>query len=87
MFTHWVTSHDITHTPFEALDQVMTDECTDQVMTNYYLPEDFDRKQVYKFLKDSDITGIYSRRSSDGCYSNYAVEQFGFPDDGKHNVN
>ena len=80
-FTSWKESDNLTQTPFEPLDKVMTDESVDQVLTNYYLPVVHKRQEVYNFLLQSDITGIYSRRVSDGRYSKYAVLEFGFPDD------
>jgi len=57
------------------------DESVDAIVTNYYLPEGTERKKVYEFLIENGITGIYSRKISDGQFSRYAVEEFGFTDD------
>lgn len=80
-YTNWKPSHSLTKNPFDSLDQCMTDESVDQVLTNYYLPQGQERKQVHQFLLLSEINGIYTRKISDGRFSFYAVHEFGFPSD------
>jgi hypothetical protein len=81
-YVPWKPEHSLTHNPPRSLDKVMTDECVDQCITNYFLNDGQERKNVYEFLKRLTILdGLYSRRMSDGCYTQYAVSNFGFVDD------
>jgi hypothetical protein len=80
-FTAWSPNHSRTKMPYESLDRAMTDESVDAIVTNYYLPEAMERKKVYEFLIENKTTGFYSRKISDGRFSRYAVEEFGFPGD------
>ena len=80
-YTKWNNSHSLTKSPFDSLDECMTDQSVDQVLTNYYLPQGQERKKVHDFLLLSEIRGIYTRKISDGRFSFYAVHEFGFPSD------
>ena len=43
------------------------------------------KRDVYKYLVENEITNIYKRKKSDGRFSEFVVNNFGFPSDSKFN--
>ena len=87
-YAKWDVSHSLTAKTIsekgrlKSLDEVFTDESTAQILFTYYLEDHFPEEDVYKYLKENNfVDSIYRRRSSDGRYSEYVVQNFGFPDD------
>ena len=82
VFTDWDEAiHSKTKHPFPALDKVFTDFSVGAIATEFFLPEyNMTREQKYKFLKESGQDGDVFTPHSNGEYSFYAVENFGYPE-------
>ena len=91
-FVAWDESHSLTAKTLEAsgtyksLDEVFTDESVGSILYTIFVPPIIKFKDIYKFLIDSKLTNIYSRKKSNGRYSDYAVKMFGFPSDEKDGI-
>ena len=68
------------------MDEVFTDESVGSILYTIFVPPIIKFKDIYKFLIDSKLTNIYSRKKSNGRYSDYAVKMFGFPSDEKDGI-
>ena len=65
----------------KSLDEVFIDESVANILFTYYVPSNIEKKKVYQFLVANKLTNIYKRRKSDGKYSKFCVNVFGFPED------
>ena len=90
-FTRWDPSTDdktaedaTTGQPHESLDKVIVDEDVGIVMqatlSNIFADIKGSNSQVFEKMEEEGIDGFYSRHQ-DGKYSDYAISNFGFPDD------
>ncbi len=63
---------------------MFTDEIVADILVSYYIPDEIERKDVYQYMVDNEITNIYKRKESNGKYSDFAINHFGFPADSIH---
>ena len=77
-FAPWELIHSITKTPFRSLDKILTNEATAHILFMYFLPKGINEDKVYSYMKENQITNIFST-SSDGYYCQLAIDRFGFP--------
>lgn len=87
----WNESHSLTKNTFSEkgslknLDEAFLDKSVANILFIYYIPQNINKRDVYKYLVENKITNIYKRKKSDGLLSKFVVNTFGFPCDSKFN--
>ena len=63
----------------KSLDTSITDYSVGSVLQTYILPNGSANSDAYNYLKENEETFFYSRKQSDGCFSEFAQNHFGYP--------
>ena len=82
LFKEWNPDlHSKTGNKFRFLDNIFTDESVGEIMFSYYFEANCDHSKVFNVLQEKNINGFYSKHELTNKYSDYAIKNFGFPND------
>ena len=67
----------------KSFDEVFTDESVANILLNYYLPRGIKECLVYTYMMENNIgiSGMYKRKKSNGRFSDFVINLFGFLSD------
>jgi hypothetical protein len=89
-YVAWDPSHSLTKSTlkqrgtYKNYDEVFTDTCVANILSEFYIPDHISDNKVYQYLVDNQIANIFFSRRTNGKYSDFATGTFGFP---KNSIN
>ena len=79
-YTPWKDSDSTTDFDnMASMDTSLTDESVGHVLQAYVLPDEMEYSDVYAYLKENDLEYFFSRKSSNGRFNKFPIDNFGYP--------